>query len=229
MAEIIPAVIAKNFEDLGEKISNVSNLVPMVQVDVLNGSLNASRAWPYQSPTKSDEFFNAIIREEQGFPFWEDVEFEAHLMVDEPEKIIEDWIIAGASRIIIEIEGTKKFSECAKLINGRVPFGVSLTLDTPNNILVPIAEHCSIIQCMGWNFSHLGRQGEPLDEGVIFKIMELRKLYPEHIISVDGGVNLHNAPLLLTSGADRLVVGSALWNDGGVLENLEKFKEVKKF
>ncbi len=106
MTEIIPAIIPKTFEDLEEKISGVRGLVPLVQVDVLDGSLvSGVRAWPYQSPTKRDIFFDKIINEEEGFPFWQELEFEAHLMVREPERIVGDWISAGASRLIVQIEG----------------------------------------------------------------------------------------------------------------------------
>ena len=228
MAEIIPAIIPENFEDLEEKMSNVRSLVPMVHIDVLDGSLVPLRAWPYQSAGKRDAFFDAIIREEQGFPFWQDLEFEAHFMVRDPEHIISDWIAAGVARIIIQIEGVENFQACIEEVAGRVPLGVALSLDTPNDILKSFASDISVIQCMDWKFSHLGRQGEPLDERVFGKISELRREFPEHIIAVDGGVTLDNAPKLLEAGATRLIVGSALWRDGAVRENLAKFKELVK-
>ncbi len=225
--EIIPAIIPKTFEDLEEKMSNVRGLVPLAQVDVEDGSLTPIRAWPYQSPTKRDSFFDSIIREVQGFPFWENVEFEAHLMVREPERIISDWLAAGASRIIVQIEGVKHFEQTTLAVAGRVPLGAALALDTPNQVLEPIAKDISIIQCMGWELSHLGRQGEPLDARVFDKIKALRQEFPEHIISIDGGVTLENAPKLQDAGANRLVVGSALWANGALRENLAKFKNIQ--
>src|SRR3989338_3544959 len=97
--DIIPAITLKNFEDLEDKLSQVAKLVPLVQIDLNDGRLTPIRSWPYQSSTRRDAFFDAIIREEQGFPFWEELEFEAHFMVREPERIISDWIAAGASRV----------------------------------------------------------------------------------------------------------------------------------
>lgn len=226
MVEIIPAITLKNYEDLEDKLSQVAKLVSIVQVDVDDGSLTPIRSWPYQSSTKRDSFFDAIISEEQGFPFWEELEFEVHLMVREPERIISDWIAAGASRVIVQIEGTKHFEKSIEAVAGRVPLGVALALDTPNSVLEPIAKDISIIQCMGWELSHLGRQGVSLDERVFDKIRQLRQKYPEHIIEVDGGVTLENAPKLLEAGASRLAVTSALWRDGGLRENLAKFKEL---
>src|SRR3989338_4175982 len=131
--DIIPAIIPKNFEDLEEKMSNVLNLAPMVQVDVLDGSLVPALGWPYQSPSKRYTFFDSIIKEEQGFPFWRDLEFEAHLMVREPERIIGDWVIAGASRIIIQLEGVSDFQKSFEAIAGRVSLGVAVALDTPES------------------------------------------------------------------------------------------------
>lgn len=224
--EIIPAIIPKDYEDLEDKMSNVAKLVPVVQVDVLDGSLVPLRAWPYQSSSKRDSNFDAIIREEQGFPFWQELEFEAHFMVREPERIISDWIAAGASRIIVQVEGTEHFEKSVEAVAERVPIGVALALDTPNQVLQSIAKDISIIQCMGWELSHLGRQGVPLDEGVFDKIKALRQEYPQHIIEVDGGVTLENAPKLLKAGASRLAVTSALWHDGALRENLAKFKEL---
>lgn len=225
--QIIPAIIAKNLDDLEEKMSNVRKLVPMVQVDVLDGSLVNLRSWPYQSPSKQDSFFDAIVREERGFPFWEDLEFEAHFMVREPEKIISDWITAGASRVIFQIEGVKDFGKCLKEVDGRVPVGASLALDTPHDALKPFVQDIAVIQCMGWNFSHLGRQGESLDNAVFEKIRMLRQDFPQHIISIDGGVTLENATELLEAGANRLVVGHALWENDTVRKNLAEFKELR--
>jgi ribulose-phosphate 3-epimerase len=224
--EIIPAIIPKNFEDLEEKMSNVLKLVPLVQIDVLDGSLANLRAWPYQAFGKPDVSFESIVREDEGFPFWQDMEFEAHFMVREPERLIPDWIAAGVARIIIQIEGTSDLGKSLKEIDKRVLVGVALALDTPNEVLKPFKDDVEVIQCMGWEISNLGRQGEALDEKVFEKIRQLRQEYPEHIISIDGGVNLENAEKLLEAGADKLVVGSALWKDDKVRENWAKFKSL---
>src|SRR3989344_7403549 len=132
MAEIIPAITLKNYEDLEDKLSQVATLVAIVQIDVNDGSLTPVHSWPYQSSAKRDAFFDAIVREEQGFPFWEELEFEAHFMVRQPERIISDWIAAGASRVIVQIEGTEHFEKSVEAVAGRVPLGVALALDTPH-------------------------------------------------------------------------------------------------
>lgn len=227
MVEIIPAIIPKNFSELEEKMSNARKLVPLVQLDALDGSLVPVRSWPYQSVSKRDGYFDAIIKEELGFPFWQDLEFEAHLMVRQPERIISDWIAAGASRVIVQIEGVADFKLCLAAAAGRVPLGAAVALDTSAENLSKIAEDVSIIQLMGWNFRELGFQGRSFDERTVDRVRQLRQKYPKHIIEVDGGVNLENAPKLLSAGADRLVVGSALWRNGRFRENLAEFKKLQ--
>lgn len=226
MVEIIPAIIAPTRDDLEDKMASLERLVPLVQIDVLDGSLAKVRTWPYQSPTKSDDFFEGIINEDEGFPFWQSLEFEAHLMVRNPELFVDHWILAGASRIIVQIEGVTDFKKCLKAVDGRVPFGVALALDTPVEALKEIASDVTIIQSMGWNISNLGLHGRPFDPKTVERVRELRRTYPEHILSVDGGVNLKNAPDLLSAGAQRLVVGSALWQNGSLRENLAEFKKL---
>lgn len=224
--KIIPAIIPKTFDDLNDKLSSVNSLVPLVQIDVLDGSLaQGIRAWPYQSASKSDDNFDSIIQEKQGFPFWESLEFDAHLMVRDPERIISDWISAGASKIIVQIEGTENFEKCIEIVDKSIPLGISIALDTPDEIISKFANDIQIIQCMGWKLSSLGKQGQNLDKAIFARIKKLRELYPKAIINVDGGINLENAPSLRDVGADNLVVGSAIWKNGMVRDNLEDFKK----
>ena len=225
--DIIPAIIAKNIEDLEDKMSSLSQLVPIVQIDVLDGSLAHVRSWPYQSPSKSDLYFESIVNEEAGFPFWKDLDFEAHLMVRKPEDIIPDWISAGATRIIFQIEGVSDFEGVFEAMPQGVDLGVSIALDTPDEKIEAIADKVSIIQCMGWNIQSLGLQGQPFNEKTIDRIKHLRHKYPDHVISIDGGVNLDNAQALVSAGANRLVVGSALWQGNSVVENLEEFSKIQ--
>ncbi len=79
-----------SFADLEEKLSFVAGLTPLVQIDVMDGRLTSKKTWPYIF-TELDKNFGSILREEEGFPFWNDVDFEVDLMVKEPEKIWRDW------------------------------------------------------------------------------------------------------------------------------------------
>jgi ribulose-phosphate 3-epimerase len=224
MSDVIPAIIPKQFADLEEKLGHVSGHVPMVHIDVMDGTFTKEKSWPYLStPETGNEAgeFLKIVEGVEGFPFWEDLSFEAHLMVNEPEKYIEDWIKAGAERIIVHIESFKDDAHVSRvlaLLKNQfdtksaflgIEVGLAINLDTPlEGFLTHILE-ADFIQLM--SIDHDGAQGEKFDERVYERIKELRELFPETIISVDGGVSVGNADDLIELGVNRLVVGSAIF------------------
>lgn len=217
--EIIPAILPKDFAELEEKVSMVQGFVKIIQVDICDGQFTPQASWPYK---KHDDNFDAILKEEKGMPYWEKVDFEFDLMVNHPEEVIEDWVIAGAKRIILHIETGDKAIE---MLSGRVELGIALDIETPIENILPFKEKIQFIQCMG--IDNVGFQGQEFDAKVIGKISEIRKNLPEIIISVDGGVSLENARSLVDAGANRLVVGSAIFNSDNFIEALEKFKRIQ--
>ena len=70
----------------------------------------------------------------------------------------------------------------------------------------------------------IGHHGESLAEGVYERIRFLRARYPGVKIEVDGGVNLTNASKLIDAGADRLVVGSAIWQAENIPEAINALR-----
>lgn len=231
MCEIIPAIIPKDFYDLQEKMSLVRRLVPIIQIDILDGKLTPDPSWPYNGKNEND--FQDIVREKKGFPHWEGMDFEADLMVSDPFKIWQDWFNAGAKRIIFHIESKTNWplliEEFKKHSVGKdLPFytelGFAINIDTPNEALAPFAASADFIQCMG--IEHIGFQGEPFDERVIEKIKQIKNLYPEIPISVDGGVSLDSAEDLVAAGADRLVAGSAIFESENIKETIGEFQNL---
>jgi ribulose-phosphate 3-epimerase len=101
-----------------------------------------------------------------------------------------------------------------------VDVALAIHLDTPIEKLETVADLGSTIQCMG--IAHIGMQGQPADERVYERVREVKRLYPNHVISVDGGVRKENARALVEAGAGRLVVGSALF-EGDIEENFDAF------
>ncbi len=104
MSEIIPAILPQDWNDLEEKLGMVAGQVNMVHIDVMDRTLTKDSSWPYKG--EQTEFLK-IVDEVEGFPFWEETSFEAHLMVRNPEDMVEDWIRAGAERIIVQFKAFK--------------------------------------------------------------------------------------------------------------------------
>jgi len=229
MAEIIPAVMAESVDDLRDKLSLVEGLVPLIQLDVMDGEFVPSRDWPY-TPGGFEEL-RTIIEEEEGLPFWNSIDYEIDLMVERPEEVIADWVTAGVRRVIVHFESTDNLEalctefarEYQALDSSNPPeLGLAVNIDTPNEEIEPYLEMVDFVQYMG--IERIGYQEQPFDERVLLKIADLRVGFPDMVISVDGGVNLETAPLLIAAGADRLAVGSALFETENIEETLAELK-----
>ena len=232
MAEIIPAILPKSFDELESKLSTVVISSPVVQIDICDGAFVQSRTWPYLKGANADEIFETIVSQEQAIPQWENLDFEFDLMIQNPYEKIPDFISAGASRIVVhtgscdEDEMSAIIRDYGKQSNDVGMFDVELGIallptDTIDSIK-DIAAHIHFVQIMG--IDHVGFQGERFDSKAVELVSLLHKSYPDLTISVDGGVNLETAPKLISAGASRLIVGSALWSASDFSGTLEAFK-----
>jgi ribulose-phosphate 3-epimerase len=234
MIEIIPAIIPNSFEDLNEHLELVTGLVPLVQIDITDGKFTHTKSWPYIKNPDPD--FVKIIREEESFPYWEELEFESHLMVANPQDYVQEWISAGAQRITVHYESFAGGNEAKAFAqkfqkefgkNGSImgtELGIALNMKTDISALDSIVEYFDYVQFMG--IDHDGEQGVPFDEKVIDKIRSFRAGHSDLPISVDGGVTLANANALIGAGATRLVIGSAIFQSEDVAQTIEEFESL---
>ena len=205
MIEIVPAILPKNLDDLDEKLSLIDGLVSMAQIDICD--------------TK--------IFEKTGLPYWQNFGLEVDLMFKEAERKV-GWLIGLRTiRFIIHpnLSRIEKIKEMLEDLKGVVHFGVSLDWENPPSAIDPFVDLIDTIQVMG--IKKIGFQGESFEETTIDKVAVLHEKYPQLTISVDGGVNLENAPQLIKAGATRLVIGSAIFGDENPTAALEKFKKME--
>lgn len=215
--EIIPAILPKNFAELEEKAKKAALFVSTIQVDVVDGKLIPNKTWPYSGER---EILTSIIKEERGLPGWEKLDYEVDLMVTNPEKDLNDWILAGAKRFVLHLESEGDMLSLLKATKEKygnskegalsVEVGIALPPGEPIEKLEPFISECDFVQLMG--ISKIGFQGNPFREEVLGEIRALREKYPELIISVDGGVDEETAEDLREAGASRLVSGLFLFD-----------------
>lgn len=228
MLEIIPAIIPESLDDLSEKLSRITSLAPVAQIDFVDGVFapDATPSWPFHDK-REEEYFHIVGSEEDGLPYWDSFFFEADLMVKEPEHIIDDIIGAGFSRVILHAGSSGKIAEIFDTLRGYdIETGLAVHVGDDVEQLHDVLDKADVIQVMG--IEYIGKQGEPLSENALALLSTLREKYPERIISVDGGVTLKNAPILVGAGADRLVSGSAIFGSDDVAETLAKFHSLEK-
>ncbi|MDP3726436.1 MAG: hypothetical protein Q8R36_04540 [bacterium] len=232
--EIIPALMPRTFEELREQMERFIGLAEIVQLDVMDGVFVKNTSWPYSEDKDS---LKNLIEGGDAIPFWEDIDFEVDLMIANPEQEIRNWILYGASRIIVHVESVTDMdfiiAEIKDSLNGKqldgedergIEIGIAINVDTPNKAIEPWIYAVDFIQCMG--IAKIGFQGERFDERVISKIEDLRELNPDVTISVDGGVNFESAPKLIAAGATRLVSGSTILQSSDPVSVIERLKNL---
>jgi ribulose-phosphate 3-epimerase len=219
--EIIPAILVNDFAELQSDMEMVEGFVKTVQIDVCDGQFTSQPTWPYR---KHDENFEKIVSEQEGLPGWEKTNFEIDLMANHPEDKVENWVQAGATRIILHAEVKGGVEAAIAALEGRVEIGLALNESTPIETIAPYRDRIQFVQLMG--IDNVGFQHQPFDPKVIGRIKEVRMKFPGMPISVDGGVSLENALDLIDAGADRLVVGSAIFNAENPIDAIHAFKQL---
>lgn len=226
MTEVIPAVLAKDINDLRQKIANVVNVAHIVQIDICDGKFVESKSWPMDR--NDAESVALILGEEEGLPYWEDLDFEFDLMVKDAIKQFDFFVRLGAKRIVFHLEAEDK-NELKEFIDSIDPYtrenleiGIAINTTTSIDKLTPFINMVDFVQCMG--IEHIGFQGESFDERVLRQIKDLRLKYSDLIISVDGCVNEETAPLLVKAGANRLIVGSILMRSFDIKETIKELE-----
>jgi ribulose-phosphate 3-epimerase len=227
MLELIPAIIPESLDDLSHKLARVAGIVPVVQIDFVDGvyASGARKSWPFVDVAGMSAF-RRIGSEEDGMPFWDTFFFEVDLMMREPERMLEDVIAAGFGRVVIHMGSTTHVRDMIDRLRAfDVEVSLALELDDDPALLEPYVDAIDAIQCMG--IAHIGMQGEASDMRVYERVSTLRAMYSDRIISVDGGVTLANAPLLVGAGADRLVSGSAIFGSDDIVKTVGDFLAVE--
>src|SRR3990167_3597194 len=227
MNEIIPAILPKNYEELKNKIALVRGVALVVQVDICDGIFVKSVTWPFPD----DQHFSAILNEEEGMPFWEDIDFELDLMVSDAVANFDIYTKLGPRRIIFHLEAVGNLEEFQHFLEGvdtyvrdAIQIGVAISPDASVKQIFPLVNSVDFVQVMG--ILHEGIQGEEFDPKCLNQIKKLKEKFPDIIISVDGGVDFETAPKLIEAGADRLVIGSALFNTDDIIGTVERFKQI---
>ena len=196
MSRIIPAILVKDENEFRRQISIAVAFAKLVQIDVLDGTLFPEQSF---SNTKAIAAMHLSLA------------FEAHLMVNNPEQKVDDWIRCGASRIIVHVEAKGNLGLALERIrHADRRAGLALNPETDLAILkdwTPFIDH---VQIMG---VHPGGQGRLFDPETASRVRAVKTAFPHLTVAVDGGVTdvENRGRELVGCGADDLVVGSAIW------------------
>jgi len=212
MLEIIPSIIAPNFSELKTKLSQLEGLVTWAELDIMDGVFVPNYTWPFSEVRQAPEDLKQVDGR---------LKLSVHLMVENPEQVIEDWLPV-ADRIMLHYESTSNLENIIERYGERADLGLVLELDTPVSEIGSYLNDVKVIQLM--SIKRTGFSGEQFSDEVFTKIEELKSLKPDIQIVVDGGVNLDNGKLLVQAGVSGLVVGSGIWQASSVEEAITQFR-----
>ncbi len=147
--------------------------------------------------------------------------FDVHLMIENPEKYIEEFVSCGADGITFHAEAVDNIEKCAELIHS---FGAkaaaAINPDTPAEAVIPYIDKLDMILAMS---VYPGRGGQKYIESVSDKLRQIRKAAGENfLIEVDGGVSPSNKNEIINAGANVLVAGTAVFK-GDIPKNVAAF------
>jgi len=153
---------------------------------------------------------------------------DVHLMIEKPERYIDDFVDAGADMITVHLEACNHLHRVIQQIHqAGAKAGVSLNPHSNLQLVEDVLEDLDMVLIMSVN---PGFGGQKFIYQSIPKIKALKKRLMERnldaLIEVDGGIGLHNAEAVLDAGADVLVAGSSILKSENPLQTIERFKEI---
>jgi len=231
MAEIIPAILEKDFNEIKNKLTFLRGRAKCVQIDMCDGIFVLNQTWPFASLGFNDTDFIKIMNEEEGLPFWADFDFEFDLMMADAVENFDIYMKLGPKRMIFHLGAQKNLEEFEHFLEGldmyirdNVEIGLAFKSNDDLAVVSHLSHKVDFLQCMG--IDEIGLQGQEFNEKVIENIKFLKNNLSGIVISVDGGINIENAQIILNAGADRLIVGSGIWKNGDSIGALQMFQSL---
>ena len=211
MIKISPSILASDFANLEREIKKIDEGgADLIHIDVMDGCFvpNISFGLPVIS----------AIRKCTEKPF------DVHLMIDAPERYIEEFKKAGADIITVHAEATTHLHRTLQSIKSLgLKTGVALNPGTDVSCLKYVLSLTDMVLVMSVN---PGFGGQKFIPEAIDKVREVKALIGDRDIDieVDGGISAGNAHLVVEAGANVLVAGSAIFNAPSAKEEIEKMK-----
>jgi ribulose-phosphate 3-epimerase len=199
--EIAPSILAADFARLGEEVRAVEQGgADVIHVDVMDGHFvpNISIGIPVV----------ASLRKATRLTL------DVHLMIEQPEKYIEEFVRAGADRVLIHQEATVHLDRALAMVREcGAQAGAAINPATPVAMLTEVLDKVETVLVMSVN---PGFGGQKFIPGAVEKIRQLDQWRARYNggfrIEIDGGVDAENAAELAQAGANTFVAGTSIFH-----------------
>lgn len=213
--KLAPSILSADFSALAEDVKKIEEGgADYIHVDVMDGHFvpNISFGAPVMKSLKG----------KTAMPF------DVHLMIEDPDRYIEDFITDQTAYITVHQEACVHLLRTVQHIKAMgVKAGVSINPATPVSMLSCILDDVDLVLIMSVN---PGFGGQKFIPGALDKVRELAELRArrglEFAIEIDGGVSLDNAAQVMAAGVDIAVAGSAVFGADDAAERVRRFKAI---
>ncbi|MCA9066006.1 MAG: ribulose-phosphate 3-epimerase [Planctomycetaceae bacterium] len=195
---IAPSMLKCDFGNLHREVELLdAAAAPLLHLDVMDGHFVPNLSY---GPMVIERLRNLT-----------NTPFDAHLMISEPARYLEEYIQAGCEAITFHIEAVPQPLELLREIRSRdVVAGLAINPETPFSAVEPYLPECDLFLVMS---VHPGFGGQKFIPDVLTKVTRARELFPELVLSIDGGVGKATIAACAKAGTDVFVAGSSVFDE----------------